>query len=238
VILFKAKLTEKILQGENAMGRPTITARERVEFAIRFAQMDLDTLRPGDWLNLRDDFALFLVCKAGQRRPLAQRGEIMTMPLAHPLPSEFSEDDFRALQMEVRVIVQSLVHEGLLSAPMTEIHGYFFLFRPSTGDWSVLTAQGATRDMCLVTLLFLLNQESLDRIRRCPECGTIFYRIQKQQYCSRSCTNRANVRTWRQREEVKSQEQEKAHERYKAKRTAGGSRNTKVERRPRKQLST
>jgi len=92
--------------------------------------------------------------------------------------------------------------------------------------------------MFLLTPLFLLNQESLDRIRRCPECPTIFYRVQKQKYCSRACTNRANVRTWRQREEVKVQEQEKAHERYKAKRTAGGYRNTKVERRPRKQLLT
>jgi len=63
----------------------------------------------------------------------------MTMPLAHSLPSEFSEDDFRALQREVRDIVQSLVHEGLLSAPMTEIHGYFFLARLSTGDWRALT---------------------------------------------------------------------------------------------------
>jgi len=220
------------------MERATIAASERLQFAIRFAQMDLEALRPGDWLNLRDDLEVFLGCKRGQRRPLAAKGEILATPLARPLPSELSEDDFRALQGEVKAILQSLVHEGFLSALKTELHGHFALARFSTGDFSVLTVHGATRDMCLLTLLYLLNQAPLGRIRRCPECGTIFYRIQKQQYCSRSCTNRANVRTWRQREEVKIHEQEKAHERYKDKRTAGRNSNVKVARKPRKQLPT
>ena len=36
-----------------------MNAGERVEFAVRFAAMDLETLRPGDKLNLQDDLREF-----------------------------------------------------------------------------------------------------------------------------------------------------------------------------------
>src|SRR2546421_7825825 len=91
---------------------PMETTAERVQFVIRFAQTDLDTLRPGDWLNLRDDLKTFLGCNPAQRGTLADRGGILAFPLQHPLPDEFSEDDFRALQKEANVILQSQVHEG------------------------------------------------------------------------------------------------------------------------------
>src|SRR5262245_9598072 len=42
------------------------TADDRLTFAVRFAQMDLDHLRAGDWLNLRDDADTFLGLKAVQ----------------------------------------------------------------------------------------------------------------------------------------------------------------------------
>ena len=117
-----------------------------------------------------------------------------------------------------------------------EIQAGYSLFNSSNGSFRVLRATGTTRDIFLLRLLFLLSQQPLDCIRRCPECSTIFFRIKKQQYCSRACTNKANVRTWRQREEVKEKEREKAHQRYvreTAEKTKG-----KVKRRPLQQLPT
>src|SRR5262245_52193143 len=107
------------------MDKPTITASERLQFAIRFAfRTDLNNLRPGDLLNLRDDLAIFLGCKSGQSDTLRGKGGIVATPLAHPLPAEFSEADFRSLQEEVGQILQGLVHEGMLTMPMIKIEGY------------------------------------------------------------------------------------------------------------------
>lgn len=216
------------------MERSTITAAKRLQFAIRFAQMNLDALRPGDWLNLRDDLAIFLGCKSGHGYTIEDKGGIATAPLAHPLPQEFSEEDFRALQKDVEVIVNSLVHEGMLSTQAIEIHAYYSLFNSSRANFHVLIAHGATRDMFLLTLFFLLNQEPLDRIKRCPECHVIFYRIRKQQYCARACTNRATVRAWRQREDVKTEEQERAHQHYAKKKKLAVGQGVSISRKPRK----
>src|SRR5919202_5707434 len=41
--------------------RGMATAAERLQFVIRFVQLDLDALRPGDWLNLRDDLMAFML---------------------------------------------------------------------------------------------------------------------------------------------------------------------------------
>jgi hypothetical protein len=218
------------------MEHPRITSGERLQIAIDFARMDLDTLRPGDWLNIRDDLATFLGCKEWHHYQYPAMGWITTGPDVHP--NEFAENDLRALQAEVRRVLQGLVSGDILGAPSVEIRGLFGLLRSASGAEQMLIAYGPTRDMFLITLLHLLNQEPLDRIRGCPECGAIFYRIAKQQYCSRPCTNRANIRNWRQREEVKEGESEKAHQRYAAKRIAEDGTPLKVTRRPRKQLPT
>jgi hypothetical protein len=219
------------------MELPTITTTWRLQFAIRFAQMDLETLRPGDWLNLRDDLAVFLGYALGiyERE---QKGELDTSDLQGTLPQAFTEADFRSLQADVKQVLQSLVHRGMVNLEPKEISAAYSLFNSPNGSFRVLRARGTTHDMFLLRLFFLLNQQPLDCIRRCPECSTIFYRIKKQQYCSRACTNKANVRNWRQSEEVKEKEREKARERYVAKRTTRTGKPLKVQRKPRKQLPT
>jgi endogenous inhibitor of DNA gyrase (YacG/DUF329 family) len=70
-------------------------------------------------------------------------------------------------------------------------------------------------------------------VRRCPECQTVFYRVRKQQYCSRRCTNRANMRQWRQTEKGKTRESDLNHRRYQSRVKRTGSPKVKVARRPR-----
>jgi hypothetical protein len=145
-----------------------------------------------------------------------------------------SEDDFRGLQTDARIVLANLFQEsdkGVLHS--IKVTAGLSLRPVSYADWLQFQASGSVRDMFLLTLHWLLYQESRSRIKRCPECGAIFYRIQKQQYCTRICTNRANVRTWRQREEVKQAEAERAHTRYAKKKSEVGQ-GARVERRPRK----
>jgi hypothetical protein len=42
-------------------------AAERLKFAVQFAPLDLDRLRPGDWMNLRDDLGQFIFGAREQR---------------------------------------------------------------------------------------------------------------------------------------------------------------------------
>ena len=221
------------------------TDAERLQFVIRFAQMDLDTLRPGDWLNLRDDLGSFLTGSLyGQEyyagdTPMGRDVEVR--PMDPPFPYEYPEDAFRELQEETRHILRTMVvapragHSVWAPIPLQvqlatpSLDGLI----PATGQ-HLLIAEGATRDMFLLLVFVLLARGSTVRILRCPECSTIFYRVGKQLYCSRTCSNRANVRTWRQREEVKQAEAERAHTRYANTKKREIGQGTKIERRPRK----
>src|SRR5262249_1381608 len=66
-------------------------ARARLEFALRFAQLDLGTLREGDRLNLGDDLEAFLGIDPAADSTLADRGGIVAMPIEPPLPKDLPD---------------------------------------------------------------------------------------------------------------------------------------------------
>jgi hypothetical protein len=186
------------------------TARDRLEFAIRFAQLDLDRLRPGDPLNLRDDLESFH--GYGPSAPgstIDELGGIMGFPLGHPLPAEFAVEDFKKLQAEMRSILGSLAEaQGALTEAQgaSVALGAFSTFPVSVRyaavpfrGASMLSAQGPTRDMTLLRLFHLIAREDSMPFRKCPdpECGRIFYRVRRQLYCSKKCVNRMNKRAAR-----------------------------------------
>jgi hypothetical protein len=201
------------------------TGAERLQFVIRFAQMDLDTLRAGDWLNLREDCMAFLgiEVQGGMLGIQLSRdsGGIIGFPLNSPFPTELSVEDFKGLQADTRRILDEWVgsaqgEQGALEG--VDIHARYMVTRTRrdvSSPWvSLRQVVGLTREIFLLVLFDLLGHESMDYVRRCPECGAVFYRVGKQQYCSRPCVNRANVRNWRQRDEVKQVEAERARTRY------------------------
>lgn len=215
------------------------TAAERVQFALQFAQMTLDTLSPGKALTLREDLEDFLRCRPGKPY-MVDPGGVVAAPLrmlTPPLPQAYPEDALRQLQQETRAIFTHLVDSRNawakdIAQPWVNIPVQYSLTSfPTYGKQSSnsLMIKGTIRDVFLMLLLVLLSEEPTDRVLRCPECATLFYRIRKQQYCSRPCVNRANVRNWRQDKEVKQAEAERAHTRYekRTKREVGQGANVK-----------
>lgn len=195
------------------------TAADRLRFAIGFVNTDLNSLRPGDWLNLRDDLSIFLSGKTGEPSAMAERGGLVATPFKKPLPQDYTEEDFRVLQDSFKSIFDNL--------SATEIHpihieGDFYLMSfkplprndPRYYNVNLLHVSGPTKDMALLVLMGLLSNEPGDRVLRCPECNNYFYRIKKQTYCSRACVNRATVREWRKTQEGKQKESEATHKRY------------------------
>jgi hypothetical protein len=221
------------------------TAEERLSFAVRFAEMALDQLRPGDWLNLRDDLVAFLSHQEAVDlreakdlgSALAPRGGIVARAWKHPKPEEMTEADLRHLQEKTREFLNYVVEarrqkpltlqeladipkvserklgKGVkadifpkpkrlgLDVPEEEISLTLSLSVPPSPRFAgrcVLCVEGDTRGTFLTTLLFLLAQQPTNRVSKCPECSKIFLRVRKQQFCGRTCVNRANKRAWRQ----------------------------------------
>ena len=216
------------------------TAEERVKFAIQFMQMDLDRLRPGDWLNLREDLGNFLF----------PEGALAQMHIYPPdLPEEHSVDAIQLLRQDVTAILDAIVMCGedyppdeyedgpvprLVSpSPQLSVSPMFILFPEQRPGQLILTWLGPFRDAFLMQLIMSLTQLPLDTLRRCPECGTIFFRVRKQEYCKRQCVHRANIRKWRQTEGGKKYERTRSHSRYKANVQQQLGANVSVGRRPR-----
>lgn len=198
----------------------------RLQFVVTFAQLDLDALSAGDWLNLREALARFLglvpgegasskpitaLTVAGGRRELFQ--PMLSLGLAGiATDADISEDakqlptwgpeGVRAVQADTLAWLQSLTH------PVVPGESGVPHALPLSGKVSLSSGGGRVHVIAPLRMLFfwhllwLLLAEPPDRIHRCPECGTIFYRVKKQAYCSRTCGNRVTQRRWRERQEA------------------------------------
>lgn len=170
------------------------TPTDRLQFAIRFAQMDLGRLRVGDWINLKEDMQNFL-SRAGPLQPFDVK---VFLALPSTPAADLSKEDCQAIQHKMLDMLEKLVDKrgGHKVAPTVKGDGLTFNLLPGP----VPVVQGpASSELFGFVLFYLIAQEAKGRVLRCPECQTIFYRHRKQKYCSRTCTNRANVKNWRGR---------------------------------------
>jgi hypothetical protein len=216
---------------------PMMTRAERVQLAIRFAQIDLEILREEDWRIFQHELWWFLTLGTQQyevrsRSMSFSGGDIIACP--HPFYYPLSKDDLRAIQKDTRQLLDAMLksREGPILPPhavSVRIDMCLQSIGRPTPYANGLIIYGPPRDIFYSTLVILLNRDPTDRIQRCPECRTIFYRIRKQKYCCHVCANRVSVRRWRKSEAGKQAEAERSHQRYATKRKPA-----QVTRRPRK----
>jgi len=197
--------------------RRMASAAQRLQFVVAFAQMDLEGFRPGDWLNLREDLGL---CLAGPwaglelgRDPLPLTGDgedILARATVPPFPDTYSEESVQRLQVETFTILNDMVLATRESRTTTlpSIPLQVAMTIPSldglvtASGQQLLIVEGATRDVFLYLVMFLVQRGGGKFILRCPECRTIFYRNRNQEYCSRPCVNRVSQRLWRDRHDA------------------------------------
>jgi hypothetical protein len=180
------------------------TDADRLRFAVRFAEERLDHYRPGDWLNLRDDLSGFFgTLLVGGVRILLEVGSLMAA--AKDLP----EAKIREVQAQVAVFLKSLATEKVGEMTFT-IDGVpakgtarWWTTRDVTMTvkwtferWPTVTT-ATLREAMLLRLIFLVARHGQEDIKACPECGRLFWRVRRQLYCSRTCVNRVNMRTWK-----------------------------------------
>jgi hypothetical protein len=189
-----------------------ITRERRLQFVVKFAQLDLSVLRRGDWLNLREDLAWFL---HGVRYgpdfdfgrdeiPLAHH-DLVAHPTDLPTSDVSTDEALVDLQAEIRTLLTALVSEaddgpgGVSPFVPVQVGLRVVELRPGQ---KVLVAEGGTRDLFLMLVHMLLWEERRESLRRCAACGTIFYRHGHQDYCSRPCMTRVAQRRWRERHDA------------------------------------
>lgn len=179
--------------------------QQRVQLMLDFAQKDLDQLRAGDWLNLREDLEVFILGKRADAQvpwglPVSDTARIRTAPLLQPSLDEMTPKAVQALQAEVRSFFDSWIPQNKRIREETRLGEASVQTGPVRVVFErrgVVTVMGPAREAILLPLGFLLWQLPPDALSRCPECAAIFFRTRKQRYCTRRCVNRVNQRTAR-----------------------------------------
>jgi hypothetical protein len=97
-----------------------------------------------------------------------------------------------------------------------------------TEKGSILILSGPLRDAFILMVTLLLYESPDAPILRCPECQTIFYRVCKQQYCSRLCVNRVGVRRHRAKKKGQKNATQQSRTRYErqARKTTGSTKSS------------
>ena len=171
--------------------------------------MDLDTARPGDWLNLRDDLAAFFG-QIGQPAAVEiHPGDLLARP--SPPPEHMSDKAVRRLQTATRKFLESVadmqaetrmpVKERLAAPSFVGLGpGFQTTSKKSafiTGGGLAFVIDGDPFDLFLELLFALLFRAgSVSPIWRCPECDALFFKAGKQRYCSSGCVRKANWRAY------------------------------------------
>lgn len=179
-------------------------ARERMEWFLRFTEMDLSQLRAGDWLNLREDIWLL----------------VHGLPLERVEEQEVSltQEEEKRLTPETIAFVQSQVKRWIEG-----IARFQTSFRKEKADWKILFAEpvsGPIRSVSFSTdrsgfpsisveadnlwdeLLFALGATwcgiNETELRRCPTCERPFLMDHgRQKFCSFKCKNKEAQRRYR-----------------------------------------
>ena len=183
---------------------PMTTARQRFQFVVQFAALDLAPFRAHDWDDLRWELRAFLLPTHASLHP----GGLHLWPTDSPQPEEMTPDDFKALQAETRDVL-ALVLAGrddpsrLTYKPLPSLR-YAVPHVPNLPAAApgrhMLSAQGTTRDLFFLGVFGLLAEEvNTATLAQCPECDTVFLRKSNQVYCSRYCKNKVSYRHYRER---------------------------------------
>ncbi|MBW1963416.1 MAG: hypothetical protein JRJ04_18415 [Deltaproteobacteria bacterium] len=194
-------------------------ADARLKFAVEFTWMDLDQLRPGDWLNLRDDLKGFL---GSPLDSAFYRREAYGILCECADLENLGREDIRELQSKLKTALGQIakarveidedsvrIGTGLtqnVPIPSVSLRAVSHPKSPFVDrDASVVViAEGTLQDVFMLKTFMLLSFRGPERIKLCPECGRVFYKIGKQKYCTPQCVSRTTTRKYERKKKTSS----------------------------------
>lgn len=179
------------------------TDEKKIRWAVDLVNTELER---ADLDTLRKDFREFFL------ETSLIKDRITAIPLARPLPRNFSIQDFSRLQSEVKKLFDCLL---FFAGELVEVRVQMALL--PTENFPDLHIQGPTIDIVLLILSFLFLNKPSNQIKRCEaeNCNKILYRYRGQMFCSRRCTNREMSK--RKRESDRKKELARQRKKYEKK---------------------
>ena len=158
----------------------TDKAKGAYQLLVDLAEFDPKGARPGDWLNYHA--ALRELC-----RIVGEEVSAMIYNTGDPQGLRAAEANLRPIVTDLQRVVRQYATGKTGWTPITVNVG---------ATERGLLAHGGTRDVAIFAAVMLLTKPDRPPIGICPEddCGRLFVRVRRQQYCSRRCVNRANAR--------------------------------------------
>ena len=223
---------------------------DRLEWAIWLSQVDVQTLREGDWINLAGDLANFIEGSGGltdlDRGSIGFYGLNRVKKLVGSVQSGLKEQFEKLAAIgEIHVISGGQKSTRKLSAISFLINGrieveafegepYRLLMKANT----ITTQASAALASCLVS-----SGIGAGQVRKCPTCKRIFLLKRKPRpgvtfHCSLKCSRLEATRRYRKKKASKlnAKERERSHRRYVAKQRKKHGANVNVRRIPRKTI--
>jgi hypothetical protein len=205
-----------------------MTDEQKLQFAIEFAEMDLDHLEPWQELKLDSDVRAFV---AGSLLPDATSPSLHVRLLGGDVIvdafSKTSATSLRPLQRRVQEILTTVSAPMMRIPTMKGIQLNLVLNRSSDTKRLTASVSGDMESAFLFRLMLLLSQF---RTEHCKQCKRIFLKRRRMEFCGSKCRNVYNTALWRtsHAEKVSDRQHEKYRKRIQRK---TGSTNVAINRR-------
>lgn len=215
---------------------------QKLEWAIWFSQVPFDSLREGDWVNLRQDLYEFV----SGAPDVASSLKSVTAGLGtwtEDREKLLSSENISTAQASLKKWFQSLAENRVFSMrPSVKMAG--MMIRPvGASGYTIEMSPYQWQDRLYWALGHHLQLSRIipGQIRICPECGRVFLRRKKPPtgvviHCRHGCAQLAATRRYRdkKREQLKQKERERSRRRHVEKQRRRHGAKVKVDQRPRK----
>ena len=207
------KETEKRFWDEiqKASNRIGLSAEKVTEWLLNFAQIDLEGLSEGQWLDLRAELEVFFACGP----PKSDHDMADRHYYTHPnkegtwSPILQRKGTVPEVQKIIKKALKDLVESGVaIFEPLTVIpcisRDRPLSLESESNIYRLPPPSESPKDRFLSYAIDLLETVK-NRIHPCFECKRFFlgYRFQ-QHFCSTACQNRVNQRKYRERRQGKN----------------------------------
>jgi hypothetical protein len=211
---FRDMADDSVTKQKARGNRLTSPADEAIRFLVRLAYTDLGPLRPGDLLNLIDGLRAHFAFARSAEVELKQ--------------AEKNSKVLRPVIGVVRRLIEAFANGEQISLPFGPGEMRIDASGP-TVSFSIKTQLG---DHVLLGAWALIGEDEAMRIKRCPECHTVFYGQLGQVFCTHRCANNRAARNYRQKHPEERRQKARLAYEAKQKKALGGK--VKVGRRPKR----
>jgi len=190
-----------------------LSEKEALNMLVRFATVDLDKVRPGEYLDLVDDVRRYLNVEGPGRVADALKR------------AETDRQELRAAIDVARGLVETIADrrsgEWQHKAGMIRVD--------ASGARPVTYQSVSLEDAILMVGADDLDEAATERIGRCRRCKQVFLGQKGQMFCGRKCANAETARRYREKHPARRRAQAKRY--YKGKIQKKHGPNVKVENR-------